>query len=162
MALRKDLIVVTAAMLKGSELEEIQKLFPMRIYDVGIAEEHAITMATGIALAGKKPIISIYSTFLQRGYDQILHDAVRQNANMIIAVDRAGITGPDGDTHQGIFDVSFLRSMPNIVITQGIDEFEMAALLDVGLDYNGTFVIRYPKQNITEQKKTIKKIKFGS
>ncbi len=141
----EDIVVITPAMLDGSELNKINTLFPKRITDVGIAEEHGVTLAAALALAGKKPFISIYSTFLQRGYDQTFHDIVRQNANVVIGVDRSGLVGADGETHQGIYDISFLSHMHNLIICQGRSESEVASLLDFAFKYDGPVAIRYPR-----------------
>ncbi len=140
-----DIVVITPAMLDGSELNKINDLFPKRVTDVGIAEEHGVTLAAALALDGKKPFISIYSTFLQRGYDQVFHDIVRQNANVVIGVDRAGLVGADGETHQGIYDISYLSHMHNLVICQGNTSSEIASLLDFAFTHNGPVAIRYPR-----------------
>lgn len=141
----QDIVVITPAMLAGSELNRIKELYEQRVTDVGIAEEHGITLAAALALDGKKPFISIYSTFLQRGYDQVFHDVVRQNANVVIGVDRAGLVGADGETHQGIYDISFLSHMHNMTICQGRSGSEVASLLDFAFDYDGPIAIRYPR-----------------
>ncbi len=159
-----DIIVITPAMLDGSELNKISELFPKRITDVGIAEEHALTLAAGLAIDGKKPFISIYSTFLQRGYDQMFHDIVRQNANVVIGIDRAGLVGGDGETHQGIYDISFLSHMHNLVICQGKTKEEIAGLIDFGFEYNGPIAIRYPRGgqfNISDINTNREKIELG-
>lgn len=158
----ENLVVVSAAMINGSELQEIVKKYPKRIYDVGIAEEHAVTMCAGLALNGKKAFLSIYSTFLQRGYDQLLHDVVRQNANIIIGIERAGITGNDGDTHQGLFDIPLMRQMPNMIIAHGKDENETSNLLDLANREDGAYAIRFSKGNILEVPAFVEKIKIGS
>ncbi len=141
----EDIVVITPAMLGGSELNKLKTNFPDRVYDVGIAEEHAITFAAGLAIAGKKPFVSIYSTFLQRAYDEVFHDIVRQNANVVIGIDRAGLVGEDGETHQGIYDISFLAHMHGLVIVQGNDDYITKSLLDYAFDYNGPIAIRYPR-----------------
>ena len=141
----EDIIVITPAMGSGSELEEINKEYPDRYEDVGIAEEHAITFSAGLALAGKKPFCCIYSTFLQRSYDQIFHDVVRQHAHVVIGIDRAGIVGQDGETHQGIYDLSFLLPMPDIVIVQGSNYQDILSLLNWSFTYDGPVCIRYPR-----------------
>ncbi|MGL4588814.1 MAG: 1-deoxy-D-xylulose-5-phosphate synthase [Mycoplasmatales bacterium] len=139
------IVVVTPAMLLGSELHSIAERFPKRVTDVGMAEEHAITFCAGLALAGKKPFLSIYSTFLQRGYDQVFHDIDRHNANVVIGIDRAGLVGEDGETHQGIYDIAFLSHMPNSVITQGKDALQTQALIKHGFEKGGPFFVRYPR-----------------
>ncbi len=141
----KDIVVITPAMLDGSELNKINELFPNRVTDVGIAEEHGVTLSAALALDGRKPFMSIYSTFLQRGYDQVFHDVVRQNANVVIGIDRAGLVGADGETHQGIYDISFLSHMHNMIICQGRTNSEIAGLLKFAFDYNGPVAIRYPR-----------------
>lgn len=140
-----DIVVITPAMLDGSELNKINTLFPNRVTDVGIAEEHGVTLSAALALDGKKPFMSIYSTFLQRGYDQVFHDVVRQNANVVIGIDRAGLVGADGETHQGIYDISFLSHMHNMIICQGRTNSEIAGLLKFAFDYNGPVAFRYPR-----------------
>jgi 1-deoxy-D-xylulose-5-phosphate synthase len=144
---RKDLRLhaVTPAMGSGSGLVGFGKKFPKRYHDVGIAEQHALTFAAGLALQGKKPVIAIYSSFLQRGYDQLIHDIALQNLDVLLAIDRAGIVGPDGATHAGSFDLSFLRIIPNLVLMAPSDEHECRAMLNAGYDYSGPAAVRYPK-----------------
>ncbi len=146
-----DIAVITPAMLDGSELSIIKEQFPNRITDVGIAEEHAITFAGALALDGIRPFVSIYSTFLQRGYDQVFHDLVRQNTNVVIGIDRAGLVGDDGETHQGIYDISFLSHMPNIEIMMGKDESELRSLLKYSFNSPGVSAIRYPRGGAMSQ-----------
>ena len=142
----KKIFVITPAMEKGSELTCIKNKFPTRFTDVGIAEEHAITMAAGMAINGYIPFVSIYSTFLQRSYDQIFHDIVHHNAHVVIGIDRAGIVGEDGETHQGINDIAFLSHMPNIVIFQGKDQQEQMNLLNYAINKaNFPVAIRYSR-----------------
>lgn len=144
----QDLVVITPAMILGSKLEKFQKRYPDRLFDVGIAEQHATTMAAGLATQGIKPFLSIYSTFLQRAYDQVLHDICRQNLAVVIGIDRAGLVGADGETHQGIYDIAFLRSMPNLVIMMPKDENECQHLLQTALNHDdGPIAIRYPRGN---------------
>lgn len=145
MKIDTDIVVITPAMLDGSELLKMQELFPKRVTDVGIAEEHGITLAAALALAGKKPFVSIYSTFLQRGYDQMFHDVVRQRANVVIGIDRAGLVGADGETHQGIYDISYLSHQHGLVICQGSNPSEISSLINFAFDYNGPVAIRYPR-----------------
>ncbi|MDD9149307.1 MULTISPECIES: 1-deoxy-D-xylulose-5-phosphate synthase [unclassified Sporolactobacillus] len=142
------IIVVTPAMVVGSKLEGFAKEFPDRLFDVGIAEQHAATFAAGLATQNMKPVLSIYSTFMQRAYDQIIHDICRQNLNVFIAIDRAGLVGADGETHQGVFDISFLRCLPNIVIMMGKDENELRNMVYTAIKYDkGPVAVRYPRGN---------------
>jgi 1-deoxy-D-xylulose-5-phosphate synthase len=147
---RKDprIVAITPAMPVGSKLEGFQKEFPDRMYDVGIAEQHAATMAAGLAAAGMKPYLAIYSTFLQRAYDQVVHDICRQNLNVFIGIDRAGLVGADGETHQGVFDIAFLRHLPNIVIMMPKDENEGQHMVYTALTYDdGPIAMRFPRGN---------------
>lgn len=139
------IVVITPAMGEGSELGCIVNNYPERFFDVGIAEEHAVTLAAGMGLAHKKPFVSIYSTFFQRSYDQMFHDVVRQNANVVIGLDRAGLVGQDGETHQGIYDLSSLLHMHNVIVCQGRNEQEIKSLMQFCFDYDGPTVIRYPR-----------------
>ncbi|WP_124071433.1 1-deoxy-D-xylulose-5-phosphate synthase [Filibacter tadaridae] len=144
----KRVAVITPAMPVGSKLESFATEFPNRFFDVGIAEQHAATMAAGLATQGMKPFLAIYSTFLQRAYDQVLHDISRQNLNVFIGIDRAGLVGADGETHQGVFDISFLRSMPNLVIMMPKDENEGQHMVKTAIDYDcGPIAMRYPRGN---------------
>lgn len=139
------LIAITAAMPDGTGLREFSKLYPERFFDVGIAEQNAVTFAAGMAANGFKPVFAVYSTFLQRGYDQIVHDVCLQNLPVMFAVDRAGIVGEDGETHQGILDISYLRSMPNMTIAAPKDLQEFRMLLKWGFKFNSPLAIRYPR-----------------
>ncbi|MBA2173648.1 1-deoxy-D-xylulose-5-phosphate synthase [Halobacillus locisalis] len=142
------IVAVTPAMILGSKLDKFGEEFPDRLYDVGIAEQHATTMSAGLATQGMKPFLAIYSTFLQRGYDQVIHDVARQNLNVIFGIDRSGLVGADGETHQGVFDVAFMRSVPNMVITMPKDENEAQHLVHTAVQYNdGPIAIRYPRGN---------------
>lgn len=144
----KRIVAITPAMPVGSKMEGIQKDFPERFFDVGIAEQHAATMAAGLATQNMKPFLAIYSTFLQRAYDQVLHDIARQKLNVFIGIDRAGLVGADGDTHQGVFDIAFLRHIPNLVIMMPKDENEGQHMVKTAVDYNdGPIVLRYPRGN---------------
>lgn len=136
---------ITAAMPEGTGLDAFRDKFPSRYFDVGIAEEHAATFAAGMAANGSKPIVALYSTFAQRCYDQILHDVALQNLPVVFALDRAGIVGEDGPTHHGVFDISFLRSIPNLIIAAPADENEVQHLLKTAFDANAPFVLRYPR-----------------
>jgi 1-deoxy-D-xylulose-5-phosphate synthase len=144
------IVAITAAMEEGTGLGLFSKKFPNRFFDVGMAEEHAITFAAGLAKQGLKPVVAMYSTFLQRGYDQILHDVCQQKLPIIFSIDRAGIVGEDGTTHQGIFDISFLRHIPNIILLAPKDEFELVGMLKSAILVNLPIAIRYPKESVKE------------
>jgi len=141
----KKLCAITPAMSDGSGLNKFAEKFPDRFFDVGIAEQHAITFAAGLACENYKPVIAIYSTFLQRAYDQLIHDVALQNIPMLFAIDRAGIVGQDGPTHSGSFDLSFLRCIPNIVIMAPSNENECRQMLFTGFKFKGISVVRYPR-----------------
>lgn len=142
------IVAITPAMPVGSKLEGFASEFPNRFYDVGIAEQHATTMAAGLATQDMKPFLAIYSTFLQRAYDQVLHDICRQNLNVFIGIDRSGLVGADGETHQGVFDVAFLRNLPNMVVMMPKDENEGQHMVKTAIDYNGgPIALRYPRGN---------------
>lgn len=139
------LIGITPAMCEGSGMSNFSKRFPRRYYDVAIAEQHAVTVAAGLACEKKKPVVAIYSTFLQRAYDQLIHDVAIQNLDVTFGIDRAGLVGEDGPTHAGSFDLSFLRCIPNILIMTPSDENETRQLLFTGYQFNGPAAIRYPR-----------------
>ncbi|MBV2121562.1 MAG: 1-deoxy-D-xylulose-5-phosphate synthase [Candidatus Thiodiazotropha sp. (ex Ctena orbiculata)] len=139
------LVAITPAMSEGSGMVSYAKRFPQRYFDVGIAEQHAVTFAAGLACEGLKPVVAIYSTFLQRAYDQLIHDVALQNLDVTLAVDRAGQVGADGATHAGCFDLSYVRSLPNMVIMAPGDEQECDCLLQTGYEYPGPAMIRYPR-----------------
>ncbi|WP_057830989.1 1-deoxy-D-xylulose-5-phosphate synthase [Colwellia sp. TT2012] len=141
----EKLVAVTPAMGEGSGMVEFSKRFPEQYFDVAIAEQHAITYAAGLAIGGQKPVVAIYSTFLQRGYDQLIHDIAIQNLPVMFAVDRAGIVGADGATHQGSFDLSFLRCIPNMVIMAPANERECQLMLNTGYRLGSPSVVRYPR-----------------
>lgn len=142
------IVAITPAMPVGSELLGFAEEFPDRMFDVGIAEQHATTVAAGLATQDMKPFLAIYSTFLQRAYDQVVHDICRQNLNVFIGIDRAGLVGADGETHQGVFDIAFLRHLPNMVIMMPKDENEGQHLVNTALQYNdGPIALRYPRGN---------------
>lgn len=141
----EKIVGITAAMGKGTGINQFQKYFPERTIDVGIAEEHAVTMAAAMALEGFKPVVAIYSTFLQRAYDQIVHDVALQGAPVVFCLDRAGIVGDDGPTHHGIFDISYLRHIPDMVCMAPKDENELRHMLYSALQYQGPVSIRYPR-----------------
>lgn len=144
---RKDekVVAITAAMADGTGLAAFKKYFPKRFFDVGIAEEHAMTFAAGLAAGGMKPVFAVYSSFLQRAYDQTLHDVCLQDLPVVIAVDRAGLVGSDGETHQGIFDLSFLTSIPNMTVISPKNRWEMADMLRFAVDYPHPVALRYPR-----------------
>ncbi|TKH41906.1 1-deoxy-D-xylulose-5-phosphate synthase [Paenibacillus terrae] len=143
------IIAVTPAMPSGSGLVPFSKEFPARMIDVGIAEQHAATMCAALAMEGMKPIFAVYSTFMQRAYDQIVHDICRHNANVMFAIDRAGFVGADGETHHGVFDVAFLRHIPNLVLMMPKDENELRHMMKTALDYDdGPIAYRYPRVNV--------------
>ncbi len=142
---RDDIVAVTAAMPDGTGLKKFASLYPERFFDVGIAEQHGVTSAAGMAAAGLKPVVAVYSSFLQRGYDQVLHDVCIQNLPVVFAVDRAGLVGSDGETHQGIFDLSFMTSIPNMSVMAPKNLWELRRQLEFAMDYNGPIAIRYPR-----------------
>jgi 1-deoxy-D-xylulose-5-phosphate synthase len=136
---------ITAAMNSGTGLNILQKAMPDRYYDVGIAEQHAVLFAAGLALQGMKPVAAIYSTFLQRGFDQIVHDVCLQNLDVTFAMDRAGLVGDDGPTHHGAFDISYLRCLPNMVLAAPRDEAMLVHMLHTALEHKGPIGLRYPR-----------------
>ena len=141
----KSLVGITPAMKEGSGMVNFEKEYPERFYDVAIAEQHAVTFAAGLSLEGLKPVVAIYSTFLQRGYDQFIHDVCLENIDVTFAIDRAGIVGEDGPTHTGSFDISFMRCIPNIVISCPSNEHELWHLLNICYEHKGPAAIRYPR-----------------
>lgn len=145
----KRLMAITPAMSEGSGMTEFAKRFPDQFFDVAIAEQHAVTLAAGFAISELKPVVAIYSTFLQRAYDQVIHDIAIQNLPVLFAIDRAGIVGADGETHQGAFDLSFLRCIPNLVIMTPSDENECRQMLYTGYLHNGPVAVRYPRGEST-------------
>ena len=159
----KNVVAITAAMPSGTGLDLFQKTHPDRTFDVGIAEQHALTFAAGLASNNIKPVVAIYSSFLQRGYDQFIHDVALQNIPMLFAIDRAGIVGADGPTHSGNFDISFLRCIPNIILMAPSNENECYAMLEFGYKYNGVCAVRYPRGNGVGKKinKGLSDIKLG-
>ena len=143
---RNDKVVaITAAMADGTGLKRFRNMFPERFFDVGIAEEHAVTFAAGMAAAGLTPIFAVYSSFLQRAYDQILHDVCIQNLPVVFAIDRAGLVGSDGETHQGIFDISYLATIPNMTIMAPKNKWELSDMIKYAVDFQGPIAIRYPR-----------------
>ncbi len=139
------IVAITAAMPDGTGLDRFQKVHPDRYYDVGIAEQHAITFAAGLATEGMKPVAAIYSTFLQRAFDQVVHDVCVQNLDVTFALDRAGLVGPDGATHQGFYDVAYLRALPNMILMAPKDENELRHMLKTAIEHPGPAAIRYPR-----------------
>lgn len=145
----KQLHAITPAMREGSDLVRFSKVYPERYYDVAIAEQHAVTLAAGLATEGLKPVVAIYSSFLQRGYDQLIHDVALQNLDVTFAIDRAGIVGADGATHQGAFDLSYLRCVPNMLIMAPSDENECRQMLYTAYQHKGPAAVRYPRGSAT-------------
>ncbi len=139
------IVAITAAMPDGTGLVDFHKHFPNRFYDVGICEQHAITFAAGLALGGMRPVAAIYSTFMQRAYDQVLHDVCLQNLPVVLALDRGGVVGEDGETHQGLFDLSFLRHLPNLTLMAPKDENELRDMLYTAVEHPGPIAVRYPR-----------------
>lgn len=142
---RKDVAAVTAAMMTGVGLKRFSNMFPDRCFDVGIAEEHAVTFAAALSLGGITPVVAIYSSFLQRAYDQIMHDVCMQNLHVVFAIDRAGLVGYDGETHHGIFDLSYLGSMPNMTILAPKNLWELSDMIKFAVNYDGPIAVRYPR-----------------
>lgn len=164
---RKDdrIVAITPAMPVGSKLEGFASEFPDRMFDVGIAEQHAATVAAGLATQKMKPFLAIYSTFLQRAYDQVLHDIARQNLNVFIGIDRAGLVGADGETHQGVFDIAFMRHLPNMVLMMPKDENEGQHMVNTALSYDdGPIAMRFPRGNGigVPMDETLKRIPIGT
>ena len=136
---------MTAAMPEGTGLAQFAKLFPERFFDVGIAEQHGVTFAAGLATEGFKPVVAIYSTFLQRAYDQIIHDVCIERLPVVFAIDRGGLVGEDGPTHHGQFDIAYLRSLPNMVVMSPKDENELGRMMATALEHDGPIAVRYPR-----------------
>ncbi|MEY4641833.1 MAG: hypothetical protein RLZZ227_1827 [Pseudomonadota bacterium] len=150
MAAKEDtLMAITPAMGEGSGMRKFEEQYPDRFFDVGIAEQHAITFAAGLACEGLKPVVAIYSTFLQRGYDQVVHDVALQNLDVLFAIDRAGLVGEDGPTHAGSFDLSYLRCLPNVIVMTPSDENEARHMLYTGFHHKGPAAVRYPRGKAT-------------
>jgi len=158
----KNIICITPGMCYGSKLEIIKEKLPKQFIDVGIAEEHALIVSNSLSLAGKKPIVFIYSTFLQRGYDMLVHDIARMDTGVILCIDRAGLVPGDGVSHQGVFDIPFMNSIPNMIISMPKDAVEAHDLIETAITTNHPFAIRYPKLNIENSKNKGKKLKIGS
>ena len=158
----EKLVAITAAMPDGTGLKRFRNMYPDRFFDVGIAEEHAVTFAAGLAAGGLKPVVAIYSSFLQRAYDQILHDVCIQNLPVVFAIDRAGLVGSDGETHQGIFDLSYLSSIPNMHIMAPKNKWELSDMLKFAVTFEGPITIRYPRGEAYDGLKEYREpIRFG-
>ena len=140
-----SVVAVTAAMPDGTGLKRFRNMFPDRFFDVGIAEQHAVTFAAGLAAAGLKPVVAVYSSFLQRAYDQVIHDVCIQNLPVIFAIDRAGLVGSDGETHQGIFDLSYMSSIPNMCVMAPKNKWELSDMMKFAVHYDGPISLRYPR-----------------
>ena len=141
----EKVVAITAAMPDGTGLKRFRNMYPDRFFDVGIAEEHAVTFAAGLAAGGLKPVVAIYSSFLQRAYDQIIHDVCIQNLPVVFAIDRAGLVGSDGETHQGIFDLSYLSSIPGMHVMAPKNKWELSDMLKFALSLNAPVALRYPR-----------------
>ena len=141
----EKVVAITAAMPDGTGLKRFRNMYPNRFFDVGIAEEHAVTFAAGLAAGGLKPIVAVYSSFLQRAYDQILHDVCIQNLPVVFAIDRAGLVGSDGETHQGIFDFTYLSGIPNMHICAPKNKWELSDMLKFAVNFDGPIAVRYPR-----------------
>lgn len=157
----KDIICISPAMVSGSCLQNIFAKYPERSFDVGIAEQHATMMAAGLSLSGKRPFLAIYSSFSQRAYDQFNHDLARLDLPVLVGLDRAGLVGPDGSSHQGVFDISMYRNLPNFVICAPKNFREINNLVQLGLSYDHPFIIRYPRANVTVTQPKPEKITIG-
>lgn len=141
----EKVVAITAAMPDGTGLKRFKNMFPDRFFDVGIAEQHAVTFAAGLAAGGLKPVVAVYSSFLQRAYDQVLHDVCIQNLHVIFSIDRAGLVGSDGETHQGIFDLSYLSGIPNMTIMAPKNKWELSDMMKFAVNYDGPIALRYPR-----------------
>jgi 1-deoxy-D-xylulose-5-phosphate synthase len=153
--------VITAAMCQGNKLEKVRELFPSRFFDTGICESHAVAFAAGMAKTGMRPICDIYSTFLQRSFDQIFQEVALQNLPVTFCLDRAGLTGPDGPTHHGAFDIPYMRLFPNMVVMAPGDQADVAPMLRFALAHEGPSSIRYPKANLEEVERGVAPIELG-
>ncbi|MGF1578627.1 MAG: 1-deoxy-D-xylulose-5-phosphate synthase [Gemmataceae bacterium] len=161
MARDEKVTIMTAAMCQGNKLEKIREDFPKRFFDVGICESHAVAFAAGHAKAGLKPIVDIYSTFLQRSFDQIFQEVALQNLHVTFCLDRSGLTGPDGATHNGAFDLSYMRVFPNMTVMAPGDELDVAPMLDFALEHNGPISMRYPKAQLENVERTQAPMELG-
>lgn len=160
--MNEKIILITPAMEVGSKLTRFKEMFPKNFIDVGIAEEHALVLGNAMSIEGFIPFISIYSSFLQRGYDEVLHDIARMNSHVIIGIDRCGIVGEDGETHQGVFDLTFLLPIPNLIISSPKDSIEATNLIKTAIKTKSPFIIRYSKKKVEYKKEKPKLIKVGS
>ena len=161
-ARNKKIVAITAAMPDGTGLKRFHNMFPRQFFDVGIAEQHAVTFAAGLAAGGYIPVVAIYSSFLQRAYDQILHDVCLQNLHVVFAIDRAGLVGSDGETHQGIFDLSYLSSIPGMNIMAPKNKWELADMLKYAISFSGPIAIRYPRGEAYDELEDVRyKIEYG-
>jgi 1-deoxy-D-xylulose-5-phosphate synthase len=154
-------VVITAAMCQGNKLEKVRDAYPKQFFDVGICESHAVAFAAGIAKAGARPIVAIYSTFLQRAFDQLFQEVALQNLPVTFCLDRAGLTGPDGPTHHGVFDTVYLRTFPNFVVMAPGDELDMAPMLQFALHQPGPASMRYPKANLEKVDRVVAPMELG-
>jgi 1-deoxy-D-xylulose-5-phosphate synthase len=157
----EKIVAVSAAMADGTGLGAFAAKYKNRFFDVGIAEQHAVTFCAGLAASGYKPVFAVYSTFLQRAYDQIIHDVCMQNLNVVFAIDRAGIVGSDGETHQGVFDITYLRHIPNMTIMSPRDGKELSDMMKLAFDLKGPVAIRYPRGNVREYEFAETSLKLG-
>ena len=155
------IVAVTAAMADGTGLKSFQKKYPKRFYDVGIAEGHAVTFAAGLAAGGLKPVFAVYSSFLQRGFDQIIHDVAMQKLPVMFAIDRAGLVGQDGETHQGVFDISYLTAIPNMTVMAPKDGHELYEMVKFGINYPGPIAVRYPRGKAFMYNKESEALSYG-
>jgi 1-deoxy-D-xylulose-5-phosphate synthase len=153
--------VITAAMCQGNKLEKVRADFPDRFFDVGICESHAVAFAAGLAKSGMRPIVDIYSTFLQRSFDQLFQEVALQNLPVTFTMDRAGLTGPDGPTHHGAFDISYTRLFPNFVVMAPGDELDVQPMLRFALGHNGPVGMRYPKANLERFERSVAPVALG-
>jgi 1-deoxy-D-xylulose-5-phosphate synthase len=154
--------VITAAMCQGNKLEKVRQDFQDRFFDVGICESHAVAFAAGLAKAGMRPIVDIYSTFLQRSFDQIFQEVALQNLPVTFTLDRAGLTGPDGPTHHGVFDTPYMRLFPNVVVMAPGDELDVAPMLQFALQHDSPVSIRYPKAGLDKVERAVCEVEAGT
>ena len=153
--------VITAAMCQGNKLEKVRDAYPDRFFDVGICESHAVAFAAGMAKVGMRPIVDIYSTFLQRSFDQMFQEVALQNLPVMFTMDRAGLTGPDGPTHHGVFDIPYMRLFPNMVVMAPGDDADLAPMLRFAVGHNAPTAIRYPKANLEQVERPDQPIELG-
>ena len=161
MAHNEKVTTITAAMCQGNKLEPVREQFPDRFFDVGICESHAVAFAAGQAKTGLRPIVTIYSTFLQRSYDQIFQEVCLQNLPVVFMMDRAGLTGPDGPTHHGTFDIGYMRIFPNMVVMVPGDANDIGAMLDFAVQHDTPTAMRYPKENAAEINRELQPVELG-